>query len=114
MTYEYLCTACGHQWEAEQRISADPLKKCPKCNQESAKRLVSGGMGFILKGGGWYADGYGLGAKKNGSGGSGASTDVDKSEASEPAGSGKQETKSDTKKKAGAEKGSQKSKSAAA
>ena len=58
MTYEYLCIACGHQWEAEQSISAAPLKKCPACSKSKAKRQVSGGMGFILKGGGWYADGY--------------------------------------------------------
>lgn len=58
MTYEYLCTACGHHWEAEQSISAEPLKTCPECKQEAAKRQVSGGAGFILKGGGWYADLY--------------------------------------------------------
>jgi putative FmdB family regulatory protein len=59
MTYEYACTACGHQWEAEQSISDAPLKICPRCNGETAKRQASGGQGFILKGGGWYADGYG-------------------------------------------------------
>ncbi len=58
MTYEYVCTACAHEWEAEQPISAPPLKTCPKCHAETAKRQVSGGMGFILKGGGWYSDGY--------------------------------------------------------
>lgn len=64
MTYEYVCTACGHEWEAEQPISAEPLKKCPSCNKSKAKRQVSGGAGFILKGGGWYADGYGSSSKK--------------------------------------------------
>jgi putative FmdB family regulatory protein len=59
MTYEYVCTACSHQWEAEQSISEPPLTTCPVCHAESAKRQVSGGQGFILKGGGWYADGYG-------------------------------------------------------
>jgi putative FmdB family regulatory protein len=58
MTYEYLCTACAHAWEAEQPISADPLKTCPACGADTAKRQVSGGAGFILKGGGWYADLY--------------------------------------------------------
>lgn len=58
MTYEYLCTACGHAWEAEQSISEAPLKTCPTCHAEAAKRQVSGGAGFILKGGGWYADLY--------------------------------------------------------
>ncbi|HEV8551423.1 MAG TPA: zinc ribbon domain-containing protein [Polyangiaceae bacterium] len=58
MTYEYLCTACGHAWEAEQSISAAALTTCPHCHTENAKRQVSGGAGFILKGGGWYSDLY--------------------------------------------------------
>ena len=64
MTYEYVCMACGNEWEAEQSISAPPLKDCPQCHASSAKRQVSGGAGFILKGGGWYADGYGSSGKK--------------------------------------------------
>jgi putative FmdB family regulatory protein len=59
MTYEYVCTSCQHEWEAEQSISEAPLKNCPKCGKAEARRQVSGGAGFILKGGGWYADGYG-------------------------------------------------------
>jgi putative FmdB family regulatory protein len=70
MTYEYACGACGHEWEAEQRISDAPIKKCPKCSKLQAKRQISRGAGFILKGGGWYADGYG--SAKSGSGASGA------------------------------------------
>lgn len=59
MTYEYACAACGHEWEAEQSIREAPLKKCPHCGKSTAKRQISRGAGFILKGGGWYADGYG-------------------------------------------------------
>jgi putative FmdB family regulatory protein len=58
MTYEYACQACGHAWEAEQPISAAPLTDCPSCHKATAKRQVSGGAGFILKGGGWYSDLY--------------------------------------------------------
>ncbi len=57
-TYEYLCTACGHEWEFEQSIKDDPLKVCEKCNQDTARRQISRGVGFILKGGGWYSDLY--------------------------------------------------------
>ena len=57
-TYEYACEACGGAWETEQRITEPPLKKCPKCGKNAAKRQISGGGAFILKGGGWYADGY--------------------------------------------------------
>ncbi|HLV66400.1 MAG TPA: zinc ribbon domain-containing protein [Polyangiaceae bacterium] len=86
MTYEYICAACGHGWEAEQSISEAPLRHCPSCNAEAAKRQVSGGAGFILKGGGWYADLYGS-PKAPKSGGNG-------------------ESKSDTKKDGGESKGS--------
>lgn len=57
-TYEYLCTACGHEWEFEQSIKDDPQRVCEKCNQETARRQISRGVGFILKGGGWYSDLY--------------------------------------------------------
>lgn len=57
-TYEYGCEACGKKWELEQRITEDAIKKCPKCGKLKARRLISGGN-FMLKGGGWYADGYG-------------------------------------------------------
>jgi putative FmdB family regulatory protein len=69
-TYEYVCTSCGHEWEIEQRITADALTTCPKCSAETAKRQVSG-VNFILKGGGWYADLYS--SPKPSSGGSAGS-----------------------------------------
>jgi putative FmdB family regulatory protein len=57
-TYEYACEACGNSWEAEQRITEPALKDCPKCGKPEARRLISGSR-FMLKGSGWYADGYG-------------------------------------------------------
>lgn len=59
-TYDYMCTdeTCDHHWEAEHSISADPIKECPLCKKETAKRLISGGSNFILKGGGWFSDSY--------------------------------------------------------
>jgi putative FmdB family regulatory protein len=78
MTYEYVCTACGHAWEAEQSISEAALKTCPNCHEQTARRQISGGAGFILKGGGWYADLYGSSPKK--SGGSEAKSESSKSE----------------------------------
>ncbi len=59
MTYDYICTSCQHTWEAEQRISEEPLTDCPKCGASTARRQISGGAGFILRGGGWYSDLYG-------------------------------------------------------
>ena len=57
-TYTYACDACHEEFEHEQRIVDPPLKKCPKCGKAKARRLISSGN-FILKGGGWYSDGYG-------------------------------------------------------
>ena len=68
-TYDYQCQKCGFEFEREQRITEDPIKTCPECKSRKAKRLLSA-PNFILKGGGWYADGYGSsGAGKGSSGG---------------------------------------------
>jgi putative FmdB family regulatory protein len=55
--YEYACAKCGHELEAEQRITDAPLKTCPRCHARKLKRLISH-TSFVLKGGGWYADLY--------------------------------------------------------
>jgi putative FmdB family regulatory protein len=67
-TYEYVCEACGHQWEAFQSIKDSPLTDCASCKAKAAKRQVSAGLGFILKGGGWYADLYASGGKSSSNG----------------------------------------------
>jgi putative FmdB family regulatory protein len=51
--YEYQCTACGHQLEAIQKFSDEPLKECPECHRPDLQKLVSTSA-FHLKGGGWY------------------------------------------------------------
>jgi putative FmdB family regulatory protein len=56
-TYEYRCGKCGHEFEREQRITEEPLKRCPSCRAGSVKRLISA-TSFVLKGGGWYSDLY--------------------------------------------------------
>ena len=65
-TYEYACDACHHEFECEQRIVDPPIKKCPECGKKKVRRLVSSGN-FILRGSGWYADGYGLHSGKGAS-----------------------------------------------
>jgi len=51
--YEYQCKSCGHEFEAIQKISDDPLKECPACGDLELNKLVSA-AGFRLKGAGWY------------------------------------------------------------
>jgi putative FmdB family regulatory protein len=62
--YEYECNACGHQFEAIQKMSDAPLVDCPACNKPQLKKLISA-AGFRLKGGGWYETDFKSGKKKN-------------------------------------------------
>lgn len=79
--YEYRCPECGHEFEQLQRMSDDPVKVCPSCNSEQVKKLISR-TSFVLKGGGWYKDHYGLksgsssgsSSSESGSGGSSSSS----------------------------------------
>jgi putative FmdB family regulatory protein len=87
MTYEYVCTSCGNAWEAEQRISEPALDTCPKCNEKTAKRQISGGGAFILKGGGWYSDLYSSSGSKSTTSSSTASGSTSTPAASTPAAS---------------------------
>lgn len=56
--YEYVCNACGHEFEEWQRITDSPVRKCPSCGKRKVERLVSLSA-FHLKGGGWYVTDYG-------------------------------------------------------
>lgn len=58
MTYEYQCVSCQHKWDAEQRITDEPLKQCPECGKDSARRLISRST-FILQGDRWFKKGGG-------------------------------------------------------
>src|SRR5580700_11298185 len=51
--YEYECSSCRFYVEVLQKISEQPLKKCPSCKKNALKKLVSAPV-FRLKGGGWY------------------------------------------------------------
>lgn len=66
-TYTYQCRSCGSVDEVKQRITEDAIKSCPHCKKKTYERLIAGGTGFVLKGGGWYSDGYSGGGKKESS-----------------------------------------------
>lgn len=55
-TYEYRCPK-GHGFEVFQRMSDDPVAKCPECGAK-AERQISGGAGFLFKGEGFYITDY--------------------------------------------------------
>jgi putative FmdB family regulatory protein len=55
--YEYVCNACGHEFEEWQKISDAPVNRCPSCGKRKVERLVSLSS-FHLKGTGWYVTDY--------------------------------------------------------
>ncbi|HKA14054.1 MAG TPA: zinc ribbon domain-containing protein [Myxococcota bacterium] len=92
--YEYACEKCKHEFEAEQRISDEPLRTCPKCRARKVKRLISR-TSFVLKGSGWYSDLYASpGAKKDADAKAGDAGD--KAAASDAKSDSKSEAKSET------------------
>ena len=62
-TYEYECDQCGERFEKFQKITADPLKTCPKCGGP-VRRLIGPGAAIIFKGSGFYATDYGKGSSR--------------------------------------------------
>lgn len=54
--YEYKCTKCDRVIEVMQKITDEPLQKCPYCKGK-LRRLISLNS-FHLKGSGWYATDY--------------------------------------------------------
>ena len=51
-TYQYACTACGHQLEVVQSFTDNALTVCPECDG-SLRKLFSG-VGVVFKGSGFY------------------------------------------------------------
>lgn len=85
--YEFFCEACQKKTELLMKFS-DPLPtECPSCGKGPFRKLLSQ-TAFILKGGGWYSEGYGSGKK---------SENKESSSANETKTETKVETKSDTK-----------------
>ncbi len=56
-TYEYECLKCGQVFDVFQKITDEPLKRCPKCKGKIQRR-IGAGAGIIFKGAGFYATDY--------------------------------------------------------
>jgi putative FmdB family regulatory protein len=92
--YAYKCTSCEHEQDVLQKISDEPLRVCPACNEPSFSKQVTA-AGFQLKGSGWYVTDFRDGGKK-----SDKKADAkpdSKTEASSAADSKPAESKADTK-----------------
>lgn len=69
--YRYRCDACQQTTEVWARMSDPPPETCEACGGGPMRKAVAR-TAFHLKGGGWYAQGYGAGGSKGGSSDSGA------------------------------------------
>jgi putative FmdB family regulatory protein len=63
-TYDYRCANCGHEFEAFQSITSEPLKKCPACRRHKLQRLIGPGAGIIFRGSGFYVTDYKNGSRR--------------------------------------------------
>jgi putative FmdB family regulatory protein len=103
-TYEYVCTRCGHRFEALQSMTEKPLSRCPVC-KSAVRRVINGGIGVIFKGSGFYSTDN----KKSSAltGGNGSSRERDKSpEKPKESSTEKTATEKTTAEKSSVEKGS--------
>lgn len=74
-TYDYRCTDCGHEFEAQQAFTDDPLTECPSCSGTVKKRFSAVGIAF--KGSGFYKnDARGSSGSSGSTGSAGSSSSV--------------------------------------
>lgn len=90
--YRYLCGACGASAEVWAKVSDPPPAACPTCGGGPLTKAVAR-TAFHLKGGGWYAQGYGGSGGAEGSKGDGGAKSESKPAESKPAESKPAESK---------------------
>jgi putative FmdB family regulatory protein len=56
-TYRYRCPYCRHEFEKIEKMTVKTRPKCPECGTRS-ERLISGGVGLVFKGSGFYITDY--------------------------------------------------------
>jgi putative FmdB family regulatory protein len=57
-TYDYICDACQHEFEAYESIKADAQTVCPTCHQARLRRKIGAGAAILFKGSGFYQTDY--------------------------------------------------------
>lgn len=57
--YVYRCAKCELEWEVNHKITEEGPTECPRCQSPKAfiDKVIQA-VGSILKGSGWYKDGY--------------------------------------------------------
>jgi putative FmdB family regulatory protein len=113
-TYDYVCDACQHEFEAFESIKADPQTICPACEQPKLRRKIGPGAAILFKGSGFYitdyrSESYKAKAKAesgSGSGDSAKSSDSGSSSASSSSANGSGSSASSTSSSASSSAGS--------
>ncbi|MGQ9456618.1 MAG: FmdB family zinc ribbon protein [Armatimonadota bacterium] len=62
-TYVYRCRQCEHQFEMFQKITDDPIAKCPKCDGAVSRLLFP--VGIVFKGSGFHVNDYPSSSSEN-------------------------------------------------
>jgi putative FmdB family regulatory protein len=57
-TYDYICDACEHEFEAFEPITAQPRTECPECKLPKLRRKIGPGAAILFKGSGFYQTDY--------------------------------------------------------
>ena len=57
-TYDYICDACQHEFEAFESIKADPQTVCPECREPKLRRKIGAGAAILFRGSGFYQTDY--------------------------------------------------------
>ena len=93
-TYDYICDACGHEFECFESIMIDPQTVCPACQESKLRRKIGPGAAILFKGSGFYQTDYRSDSYKKGaeaeksaskpSGGSDATSKTDSTSKTEP------------------------------
>ncbi len=57
-TYDYVCDACRHEFEAYESIMSQPQTDCPECKAPKLRRKIGPGAAILFKGSGFYQTDY--------------------------------------------------------
>jgi len=93
-TYDYVCDACGHQFELFQSITASTKRKCPECGRMKLRRLIGPGAAIVFKGSGFYQTDYRSDSYKKGAAAAKKRADAAGSDGKASEGNGKAKGKS--------------------
>jgi putative FmdB family regulatory protein len=63
--FEYECAVCNKRFEELVLPSEEEPSECKFCGSKNVKRLISGGIGIVFKGSGFYITDYGKNKKES-------------------------------------------------